>query len=440
MGRRASGSPPQIRNHNGYARVRWNGQDLHLGRYGSPEVQAKFAEIVRAWLDRHPASLTNPTSPTAEPEPEKVAATVMLPPLVEPQAPPIQPAVCEPPVGITMIELCDQYIAWAKRHYRLPNGEHTSGLHTARMAVKPLLRFGTLAAADFGPKALKILMDDLQREPSRHKDEQGRPQPAYRTTVNSKVKGIWRLFKWAASEELVPVTVFQRLRTVALLQKGRTSARESEGVAPVSSDVFERTLKHLPPLPSDILRCLALIGCRPGDICRIRSCEIVEKRPDGVWEWRVSNHKNSWRGQECPYAIGPQCQAILAQYLARSPQDYCFQSAEGELERNTIRRKGRKSPMTPSHRARRQQVRRQKRGKEHYSVAALRRAIARVCKKHGIPHWHPHQVRHKVSTETREEFGLDAAQARLAQKSVKVTEHYARVSFEKAALVAKQQG
>jgi hypothetical protein len=116
------------------------------------------------------------------------------------------------------------------------------------MAVKPLLRFGDLAAADFGPKALKILMDDLQREPSRHKDEQGRPKPAYRTTVNAKVKGIWQLFKWAASEELVPVTVFQRLRTVALLQKGRTSARESEGVAPVSSDVFESTLTHLPLL------------------------------------------------------------------------------------------------------------------------------------------------------------------------------------------------
>jgi integrase len=441
MGRRASGSPPQIRNHNGYARVRWNGQDIHLGRYGSPEAQTKYTAIVRHWLEHHPASHAEPAGLPATPEPDQPAIDAPIAPPSAPQATSAPPEAVEPPEGITIVELCDRYIRFAERYYRLPDGSHTSGLHTARMAVKPLLRLGDLAAADYGPKALRRLMEELEQEPSRHKDKSGRALPAFRTTINAKVKAIWRIFKWAASEELLDVTVYQKLKTVQLLQMGRTIARESVSVKPVSNDVFEQTLKHLPSLPADILRCHALIGCRPGDICKIRPCEIIKRdRPDGVWVWRVSDHKNSFRGQECLYPIGPQCQAILAPYLSRPSHEYCFQSAEGERLRNATRRQGRKSPMTPSHRARREKARRKKQSVEHYTVAALRRAIKRVCERHGIPHWHPHQVRHKVCTDTRDEYGPEYAQARLAHKSIKVTEIYARVSFEKAAVVARERG
>jgi hypothetical protein len=41
-----------------------------------------------------------------------------------------------------------------------------------------------------------------------------------------------RVLKWAASEQLVPVSVFQALATVTGLQAGRTDAEEREAVKP----------------------------------------------------------------------------------------------------------------------------------------------------------------------------------------------------------------
>jgi hypothetical protein len=52
-----------------------------------------------------------------------------------------------------------------------------------------------------------------------------------------------RVFKWAAAEEFVPITVYQALRTLAGLRKGRTEARESEPVKPVDLAHVNATLR-----------------------------------------------------------------------------------------------------------------------------------------------------------------------------------------------------
>lgn len=106
MGRRPSGSLPQIRNHNGYARVRWNGQDLHLGRYGSPESHVKFADIVRGWLERHPSSVTEPAKPAVPPQSAGLPVALPPSPSVESQETPSQQGRGESPDGITIVELC----------------------------------------------------------------------------------------------------------------------------------------------------------------------------------------------------------------------------------------------------------------------------------------------------------------------------------------------
>jgi len=66
--------------------------------------------------------------------------------------------------------------------------------------------------------------------------------------------------------------------------------------------------------------------------------------------------------------------------------------------------------------------------------------ITLACKKAGAPHWLPNQLRHAGGTEVRNKFGLDAAQAVMGHANAKTTEHYARVSFEKAAKVAWEIG
>jgi len=63
-----------------------------------------------------------------------------------------------------------------------------------------------------------------------------------------------------------------------------------------------------------------------------------------------------------------------------------------------------------------------------------------AVKKAGVPHWTPNQLRHAGGTEVREKFGLEYAQAVLGHSSMNTTEIYAKVSFEKAAKVAKEIG
>jgi hypothetical protein len=72
-----------------------------------------------------------------------------------------------------------------------------------------------------------------------------------------------RVMKWAASEELIPVTIYQSLCTLAGLRRGRTEARESEPVKPVADDVVKATLPHLPHHVRVMVELITHTGMRP---------------------------------------------------------------------------------------------------------------------------------------------------------------------------------
>ena len=68
------------------------------------------------------------------------------------------------------------------------------------------------------------------------------------------VRKIRHMFKWGASRELVPPTIYQALATVEGLRKGRSSARETEPVKPVEDAVVEATLPYMPSVVADMVR------------------------------------------------------------------------------------------------------------------------------------------------------------------------------------------
>ena len=82
------------------------------------------------------------------------------------------------------------------------------------------------------------------------------------------------MFKWGVTEELVPSSVYESLRTVEGLRKGRTTAPETKPVLPVDEAVVDATLPHLPPILADLLRLQRLTGCRPGEVCILRPCDV----------------------------------------------------------------------------------------------------------------------------------------------------------------------
>ena len=108
------------------------------------------------------------------------------------------------------------FLAHAARHYAGPGRENRptgrageikrSVLHPAPAA------HGHTAAADFGPRAMARSVQEMIKAGS------------CRTLINRRMERVKRLFKWATSQELVPVTVYRARRTCGPLQ-GRSEAR-----------------------------------------------------------------------------------------------------------------------------------------------------------------------------------------------------------------------
>jgi integrase len=264
--------------------------------------------------------------------------------------------------------------------------------------------------------------------------EQGRP----RVTCNRIVNSVRRLFKWAASQELIPVSVSGALATVEPLKANRTTAPELPPVKPVSDEVLEATIAHLPEVVAAMARLSRLTGARPGELCIMRPCDI-DRSDDEVWTYTPVIHKTAWRGDERIIHIGPKARAILEPYMDRPAHAFCFSPSESESARRKEQRARRKSPVQPSQRNRRKKKPKRPAGM-HYTRDSYRRAIERAAKAAGVQHWFPNQLRHSAATEIRALFGIEAASTRLGHKSLSVTEVYAEKSAKLSRDVARQIG
>jgi integrase len=181
-----------------------------------------------------------------------------------------------------------------------------------------------------------------------------------------------------------------------------------------------------------------LTGMRPGEVCQMRTCDIDTTRR--VWTYVPQSHKTEHHGKKREIPIGPRAQAILRPWLKPVPTAYLFSPQEATEERLAERRRGRKTPMTPSQRARQRMVAPKRRPGEFYETRSYYHAIRNDCDRGGVPHWHPNQLRHNAATWLRREFGLDVAQVILGHSSTAVTEVYAEVDREKAIVVMERVG
>jgi hypothetical protein len=132
----------------------------------------------------------------------------------------------------------------AKLHYRRSGGSSTNEYNDYRYSLRPLIHlYGNTAARAFGPLALKAVRQ-LMTDGYMHLKHKEQPALARRVT-NQRNRRLVRVFKWGASEELVPETVWRALTTVNGLQKGRCTARETEPIRPIALAHVEATLPHL---------------------------------------------------------------------------------------------------------------------------------------------------------------------------------------------------
>ena len=437
MPRRPTGSVPALVHHkaSNRARVRINGRDFWLGKWGSPEAKMAYDRLIAEYL-----ATRRILSPVASPE-----GAAGHPTLGPASVGGVGHAQTLDPAGggcipeeLTVAELAGLYLEHCRTYYRNADGQRTSTYDNSLQAVRALRPFDDTIASAFGPRRLGTIRD---AEASRGRSRVG---------CNTIVKHVRRVFQWAESQELVPRGTHNSLKTVEPLRQGRTHAPELPPIAPVDDAVVDATLPFLPEIVADMVRLQRLTGARPGEVCKLRPEDI--DKSESVWRWRLPTHKNSWRGKDRVIMVGPRAQVLLKRYLLRDGKAFCFSPAESEKKRSRARRLRRQSPMTPSQRARKPKSDGRRRPRDQYDTGSYRRAITRAVdalnaalklqdpNAKPFEDWAPNRLRHTAGTEVRKKFGLEAAQVVLGHASADITQVYAERNHELAAVVIRQIG
>lgn len=174
--------------------VRIDGKDHYLGRYDSPESHENYRRVLAEWLAK---------GRTDREVPEQQADTDS---------------------GLTINELILAYVKFVDGYY-VKDGRPTVEPTNVRLVMRLLRQlYGRSPVSSFGPLALKAVRNEMIRAGD------------CRTEINRRVGRIVRMFKWGVSEELVHPFVYESLRTVSGLRKGRSGAGESAGQARVGRD------------------------------------------------------------------------------------------------------------------------------------------------------------------------------------------------------------
>jgi integrase len=361
---------------------------------------------------------------------------------------------------LTVSTLCAEFWRFAKQHY-IKHGSPTGTAENYKPALSLLRKYyGDTPAAEFGPRALKGL-----REMMIEADNS-------RRYINDNVDRLRRVFRWGASEELIPASVYESLQTVEALPKGRSAARETDPVPSVDDATVEATLPNMPPMIRDMVQLQRFTGARPTEVCIMRPCDI--DRSGEVWRYVPESHKTEHHGRGRVIFIGSRGQDILRPYLLRESTVFCFQPKESERKRNARRKAERRTPMTPSQAARKPKRGRQRAPQERYTKDSYRRAIHRACDKTFEPpeplaqqsgetarqwkarltegqrealkqwesahRWSPNQLRHSAATDIRKRYGAEGAQVILGHAKLSTTEVYAERDYAKAEIIAREVG
>jgi hypothetical protein len=215
--------------------VRLDGRDVYLGKFNSPESLEKYHRLVADWHACKP--LFEATKPATD-----EAVTDSISPSVN--------------------DLILAYVQFALSYYRR-NGEPSSEVEGIRYSLRPLRQlYGLSAAEAFGPKCLKAIRQHMISV-----------QDLSRNEINKRIGRIVRLFRWAASEELVPVAVYEAVtaRRISLIWIGLQAFARMRGRVPCF------TLLGYATSATD-LRCITTSGLTNSALIFVAARLLIQSR------------------------------------------------------------------------------------------------------------------------------------------------------------------
>jgi len=363
--------------------------------------------------------------------------------------------------SLSLAELLERYHAHATMYYTGRDGKPASALVEAKLVIRAIRTlYGEFPAADFGPLKLRAVQEGWVAA------------GLSRVECNKRLGIAKRIFKWAVAEELIPAPVYQALVAVDGLHKGRTAAPDFAPVGPVDDATVDATLAHLNRHLRGLIEVQRLTGMRPGEVTRLRMCEIDTSGP--VWLHKPVRHKNEHRGHSRVVAIGKRAQEIINAFRTDDPAEYLFSPRKAIAEHFAARSAKRRTKKFPSEVKKLEAQKKHHKYNDHYSTVRYGIAIARACDRAFPPpaplarrpkesveewetrlgkkgkaqlkewqdahRWAPNQLRHSFATKVRKAHGLEAAQVLLGHAKADVTQIYAEKNEALAVAVAGEIG
>jgi len=290
---------------------------------------------------------------------------------------------------VLLYELVAMFNSHAAGRYRRRSGQHTRE-HLNWRAV--LDRWMKYAGERSSPAA-------INRHQVRAWLDQLAAEGLTRGYVNQCLARLRRFVRWAADLDYIPITIDGELRLVRPLVALRSSARESAPRVPPALDEIAKLLPYLPVMARRVLQLSKLTGARPGELLEITNAEIhIDAMGSRLTPLQ---HKSAHHGRSRVIPLN-RAAAQLVESLWRPlcPADFLFSGTS-------------------------------KTG--HYTIEAYRQSIARACKRAGVAHCTPYDVRRAVARAVRSVSGLDATQSLMGHADASTTEIYAPIDASETA-------
>lgn len=381
---------PKVRRHKpkNLAYVWLDGGRVYLGKWGSPEIEAKYDAVISEWISN------GRRLPSGNSE-------------------------------LTIAELVDLFEERAKGRYASsgPKGE----LAKVKRSHRPLVElYGATLARKFSAIRLERVRDTFIA------DGLGRLQ------IESYVRRIIRTFEFGVAREITTPEQLVLLRSLEPLRHGE--APDPVDVEPVSDEDVDATLLHLPPTVRAMVEMQRLTGMRPGEVVQMVPGAI--DRTGEVWIYKPPQHKGKWKGKPRLVPLGPKAQAILKPFVEGRPEDKpLFSPREVVESMNAERSANRKTPKSCGNRAgSNRKAKPKKQPGERYSTHSYGRAIKTACRKAKVRDWAPHRLRHAFADKVCDAKGIEDTSLLLGHASLAATRHYLRWKLVKAAAIAKEIG